>query len=219
MRRACPPASTTPRARVIRQEPRSSWATQDGSYGLGSVQCQRVPRAQLRGLVVAARRRRHLRFGSGVEPPTGWRAPIPELPGKRVSSAGASSGTGVAVADLLACEGASLALSARRASGLEVAARGVREHGGTAHAIVATWASARRPSAPSPRRWLRSAASTSSSPTPPRRSSGASRTARPYDFDRTVDAAFRGVVDVIRAALPHLERTGGPIVVAGSIAG
>ena len=41
----------------------------------------------------------------------------------------------------------------------------------------------------------------------------------PADFDRTLAIAFVGAVDTIRAALPAVERSGGVIVVVGSVAG
>jgi NAD(P)-dependent dehydrogenase (short-subunit alcohol dehydrogenase family)/uncharacterized protein YndB with AHSA1/START domain len=41
----------------------------------------------------------------------------------------------------------------------------------------------------------------------------------PDDFDATVVNTFTGTVNTVRAALPHLERSGGAMVVVGSIAG
>ena len=41
----------------------------------------------------------------------------------------------------------------------------------------------------------------------------------PDDFDATVDTVLGGTVNTIRAALPHLERSHGAVVVLGSIAG
>jgi NAD(P)-dependent dehydrogenase (short-subunit alcohol dehydrogenase family) len=41
----------------------------------------------------------------------------------------------------------------------------------------------------------------------------------PKDFDRVVEVTFRGAVDTIRLSLPHLERSGGALVVVGSVAG
>ncbi|HEU5143242.1 MAG TPA: SDR family NAD(P)-dependent oxidoreductase [Solirubrobacterales bacterium] len=38
------------------------------------------------------------------------------------------------------------------------------------------------------------------------------------DFDRVVDVSFRSVVDTARAVLPHLETSGGSLVVIGSMA-
>jgi NAD(P)-dependent dehydrogenase (short-subunit alcohol dehydrogenase family) len=43
------------------------------------------------------------------------------------------------------------------------------------------------------------------------------REVHPDDFDRTVDVTFRGAVDVIRAALPHLRESRGTIVATGSL--
>ena len=41
----------------------------------------------------------------------------------------------------------------------------------------------------------------------------------PDDFDATLANTFTGTVNTVRAALPHLERSGGTMVVVGSIAG
>jgi NAD(P)-dependent dehydrogenase (short-subunit alcohol dehydrogenase family) len=38
------------------------------------------------------------------------------------------------------------------------------------------------------------------------------------DFDRVVEVSFRGVVDTVRATLPHLEESGGSMIVVGSLA-
>ncbi len=149
----------------------------------------------------------------------GYRAPIPKLPGKRVLVTGASSGIGVAVADLFAREGASVALTARSADGLEVAARRVREHGGAAHVIVADLGER----AQAERAVAEAVAALGGLdvlvPNAAAMVFGRFAECEPEDFDRTMDVTFRGAVDVIRAALPHLERTGGAIVVTGSIAG
>ncbi|MDQ2675248.1 MAG: SDR family NAD(P)-dependent oxidoreductase, partial [Actinomycetota bacterium] len=42
---------------------------------------------------------------------------------------------------------------------------------------------------------------------------------KPEDFEATIDSVFLGTVNAIRASLPHLERTGGSVVVVGSVAG
>jgi NAD(P)-dependent dehydrogenase (short-subunit alcohol dehydrogenase family) len=39
------------------------------------------------------------------------------------------------------------------------------------------------------------------------------------DFDRVVEVTLRGTVDTVREVLPHLERSGGCLVVVGSVAG
>ena len=41
----------------------------------------------------------------------------------------------------------------------------------------------------------------------------------PDDFDATIENTFTGTVNTIRAALPHLERSAGTMVIVGSIAG
>ncbi|HEX2096801.1 MAG TPA: SDR family NAD(P)-dependent oxidoreductase [Solirubrobacterales bacterium] len=38
------------------------------------------------------------------------------------------------------------------------------------------------------------------------------------DFDRVLDVSFRSIVDTVRVALPHLEESGGSLVVVGSLA-
>src|SRR5215210_1045700 len=47
---------------------------------------------------------------------------------------------------------------------------------------------------------------------------GAFSATDPADFDRTLDVTLRGAVNTVRAALPHLEKTGGALVVVGSVA-
>jgi NAD(P)-dependent dehydrogenase (short-subunit alcohol dehydrogenase family) len=41
----------------------------------------------------------------------------------------------------------------------------------------------------------------------------------PADFDATIETTFIGAVNAIRSAMPHLERSGGSIVITGSIMG
>lgn len=41
---------------------------------------------------------------------------------------------------------------------------------------------------------------------------------KPEDFEATVDTVFIGTVNTVRAALPHLERSAGSLVVVGSVA-
>lgn len=139
-----------------------------------------------------------------------------DLHGARVLVTGASSGVGAAAAEAFSRAGADVALLARSAPGLEaVAARcpgrtlvlpadvtsqeamdmAVRsvedEWGGLDVAVSNAAAMVFGPFADVSKR----------------------------DFDRTVDATFLGAVNVIRAALPAVERTGGTVVVTGSING
>jgi NAD(P)-dependent dehydrogenase (short-subunit alcohol dehydrogenase family) len=139
-----------------------------------------------------------------------------DLHGARVLITGASSGVGAAAAEAFSRAGADVALLARSASGLEavaarcpgrtlvlpadvtsqeamdIAVRSVEDEWGGLDVAV---------------------------------SNAAAMVFGPFgavekkDFDRTVDATFLGAVNVIRAALPALERTGGTVVVTGSING
>lgn len=138
------------------------------------------------------------------------------LEGHRALVTGASSGIGAATAQLLAREGADVALLARSESGLlRVAARVVDEG---RQAIVLRADVADRPS-------LEAAVAEAA-----RQLGGldvvvvaaaAGAFGRfdeipPEDFDRCVRVSFGGAVDTIRAVLPELERTAGRLVVVGS---
>ncbi len=48
---------------------------------------------------------------------------------------------------------------------------------------------------------------------------GRFRDTSPRDFDRVVEVTFRGAVDTVREVVPHLERSGGSLVVVGSVGG
>jgi NAD(P)-dependent dehydrogenase (short-subunit alcohol dehydrogenase family) len=142
---------------------------------------------------------------------------MPLLPGRRVLITGASSGIGAAAAEVFAREGADLALVARSETGLEAVAARARAQGVRAYALPADLG-------------LRSevervveeavaalggldvllwnAASMAF---------GRFHEVAPEDFDRTIAITFTAAVDTVRAALPHLERSGGAIVATASI--
>ena len=144
---------------------------------------------------------------------------MPRLAGKRVLITGASSGVGVAAASAFAREGADLALLSRRREGLEVAARQARRFGGRAVVV---------PADVSDRAAVEAAVAEAV-----RELGGLDflvsnhagmlfgnfDEVSPEDFERTIDVTFLGAVNAIRAALPHLEASGGAIVVTGSIMG
>src|SRR3954470_12144895 len=147
--------------------------------------------------------------GSGTE--------VPALTGKRVLITGASSGIGAAAAAEFAREGADLALVARSREGLETVAARARADGVRAHVVVADLGSreaAERAVAESLAAlggldilvW--NAASMVF---------GRFSEVSADDFDRTMAVTFGGAVDTVRAALPHLEESGGTITVTGSI--
>ena len=131
--------------------------------------------------------------------------------------AGASSGVGFAAAEAFAREGADVALVARGRQGLEAAAARARTHGVTAHVVTADLgvraeAEHAVESAVSALggldvlAWNAGAMVYGQFPEVP-----------PQAFDRTMEVTFRGAVDTVRAALPHLEASAGTIVATGSI--
>jgi NAD(P)-dependent dehydrogenase (short-subunit alcohol dehydrogenase family) len=142
---------------------------------------------------------------------------MPALDHRRVLITGASSGVGVATAEAFARAGADLVLLARRREGLEVAARAARGYGATVHVV---------PADVSDRPALEAAIEEAVGllggldvlvSNHAGMVFGNFDEVAPEDFDRTIDVTFTGAVNAIRAALPHLERTGGSIVVTGSI--
>jgi NAD(P)-dependent dehydrogenase (short-subunit alcohol dehydrogenase family) len=142
---------------------------------------------------------------------------VPVLSGKRALVTGASSGIGAATAQLFAREGAEVALLARSRDGLEAVAARAREHGRPAHLIVADVgerAQVERAVAEAVAAMggldvlVTNAAATAY---------GSFAETPPEDFERTLRVTFLGMVDTIRAALPHLEASRGSIVVTSSI--
>lgn len=142
-----------------------------------------------------------------------------ELAGQRVLITGGSSGIGLATAEALAQEGAEVALLARNELGLAAAKRKLAEFGAEAVTVVADVTDREALAAAIDEVAtemggldvvVTSAASLSF---------GRFTETEPEDFDATVETVLGGTVETIRAALPHLERSHGAIVVVGSIAG
>jgi NAD(P)-dependent dehydrogenase (short-subunit alcohol dehydrogenase family)/uncharacterized protein YndB with AHSA1/START domain len=141
-----------------------------------------------------------------------------EVAGQRVLITGGSSGIGLAVAEALTGEGGQVALLARNELGLAAAKRKLAEEGAEAltfaadvtdrEALAAAVASAVNEMGGLDV-LITSAASLSF---------GRFTETDPEDFDATVETILGGTVDTVRAALPHLERSRGAIVVIGSIA-
>jgi len=139
------------------------------------------------------------------------------LEGKRVYITGASSGVGAAAADAFARQGADVALLARESEGLEVVAQRARSFGVRAFVIPADLGDraaveAAVAQAAAELGGLDVLVSNAASMV-----HGNFVDVAPEDFERTVAVTFLGAVNVIRAALPELERTAGTIVVTGSI--
>lgn len=141
-----------------------------------------------------------------------------EVGGQRILVTGGSSGIGLAVAEALAQEGAEVALLARNELGLAAAKRKLTEQGSEAVTLAAdvTDRDALTAAVEEAARALggldvvvTAAASLSF---------GRFVETDPADFEKTVETILGGTVDTIRAALPHLERSRGAVVVVGSIA-
>lgn len=142
-----------------------------------------------------------------------------ELAGQRVLITGGSSGIGLATAEALAQEGARVALLARNELGLAAAKRKLAQHGAEAVTV---------PADVTDREGLEAAIDEAAAAlggldvlvtSAASIAFGRFTETEPADFDATVDNVFGGTVDSIRAALPHLERSRGAVVVVGSIAG
>jgi short-subunit dehydrogenase len=141
---------------------------------------------------------------------------VGRLDGQRALVTGASSGIGAATAQLLAREGADVALLARGETGLLRVAARVQEEGRQAlvlRADVADRAALEASIAEAIRQLggldvvVVSAAAGAF---------GRFDEIPPEDFDRCVRVTLGGAVDAIRAVLPELERTAGRLVVVGS---
>jgi NAD(P)-dependent dehydrogenase (short-subunit alcohol dehydrogenase family) len=131
---------------------------------------------------------------------------------------GGNSGIGLATACRLAGRGARVAVLARNREGLDAAARQTAEAGREclAYAVDITDAEALRKGvgeAVEALGGLDVAVANAGTST-----YGRFRDTRAEDFDRVVELTFGGVVDTVRAVLPHLESSGGSLVVVGSLA-
>src|SRR5919199_918814 len=140
--------------------------------------------------------------------------PAPRLRGRRVLITGASSGVGRAAARSFGAEGARLALVARSRQALEDV---VAEHRLDAVVLPADLGSRAEAQAA-----VRDAVAALGGLDVVVSNAGVAvfghvLEVHPDDFDRTVDVTFRGAVDVIREALPHLRASRGTIVATGSL--
>lgn len=136
----------------------------------------------------------------------------------RVLVTGASSGIGMATAIEFGRDGASVALLARSRDGLDRAAEAVREAGGTA--VVS-------PADVTDRIALEAAVERAAAELGGLDVAVVNAAAAAYgaftetaadDFERTLAVTLGGAVDTIRLVLPHLEDSGGSLIVVGSVA-
>jgi NAD(P)-dependent dehydrogenase (short-subunit alcohol dehydrogenase family) len=142
---------------------------------------------------------------------------VRDLRGQRVLITGASSGVGCATAEAFARAGSDVALLARSRTGLEAVAERVRAHGVQAHVVTCDLGRREQTEAAVAEAvealgGLDVLVSNAASMV-----FGHFHEVAPEDFARTMDVTFMGAVDVIRAALPHLERSDGAIVATGSV--
>ncbi|HEX5146525.1 MAG TPA: SDR family NAD(P)-dependent oxidoreductase, partial [Conexibacter sp.] len=138
------------------------------------------------------------------------------LDGTRALVTGASSGIGAASAQLLAREGADVALLARGEAGLRRVALRVEREGRRAVVV---------PADVGERAAVEAAVARAASElggldvvvvAAAAGAFGRFAETPPEDFDRCVRVSLGGAVDTIRAALPELQRTNGRLVVIGS---
>jgi NAD(P)-dependent dehydrogenase (short-subunit alcohol dehydrogenase family)/uncharacterized protein YndB with AHSA1/START domain len=141
-----------------------------------------------------------------------------EIAGQRVLVTGGSSGIGLAVAEMLAEEGAEVALLARNELGLAAAKRKLAEGGAEALTLSADVTDREALSAAVEEAARQLGGLDVVVTAAVGVSFGRFVETDPGDFDGTVETVLGGTVDTVRAALPHLERSRGAVVVIGSIA-
>jgi NAD(P)-dependent dehydrogenase (short-subunit alcohol dehydrogenase family) len=129
---------------------------------------------------------------------------------------GASSGVGAATAQLLAREGADVALLARRDEGLRAVARRVEHEGSRALTLPADVGD-RGALGPAVERAVAEFGRIDIAVVAAAAGAfGRFEEIPPADFERCISVTLIGAVDTIRAVLPHLERSRGRLVVVGS---
>jgi NAD(P)-dependent dehydrogenase (short-subunit alcohol dehydrogenase family)/uncharacterized protein YndB with AHSA1/START domain len=153
-----------------------------------------------------------------LEAPPSPPSRAPGNAGRRVLVTGGSSGIGLASAKALAREGARVVLLARGEQGLVAAEQRLREQGADVRTVSADVAD---------RAGLEAAVEEAAAKlggldlvvcAAAGSAFGRFTEIEPDDFDATVATVLGGAVNTIRVALPHLERSGGALVVVGSIA-
>src|SRR4051794_14258504 len=137
------------------------------------------------------------------------------LEGKAVLITGASSGVGDCAARAFAAAGADVALSARSVDGLERAASRVRAHGRRAVVVPADLTDRAAVEAAVERAVAELGRLDLLVPAAAIVVFGSFGEVEADDFERVVQTSLIGVVDLVRAALPALERSGGAVVAPG----
>jgi NAD(P)-dependent dehydrogenase (short-subunit alcohol dehydrogenase family) len=139
------------------------------------------------------------------------------LDGKVALITGASQGVGFAAAEAFAAAGCDVAVVARGKAGLDKSAARVRRYGRRAVVLPADVTDQEEMDAAVGRCVAELGALDVLVP------NAAATVFGPFDqvskeqFDKVVDVTFHGYVNVIRAGLPQLQRSGGVVVATGSI--
>lgn len=140
-----------------------------------------------------------------------------DLQGKAVLITGASSGVGLSAAEAFAAAGADVAVLARSRPGLERAAKRIRAQGRRAAIVPADLTDREAVGAAVAQAIEELGALHVLVPCAALTVYGSFEEVEADDFDRVIDVTFLGAVNVVRTALPELERTRGAIVAMGSL--
>ncbi len=142
---------------------------------------------------------------------------MPELLNKVVLISGASSGVGLSAAEEFARAGCDVAVMARSLPGLEEAAASVRRQGRRALVLQCDVSDQAAVDAAVARVEAELGGLHVIVPNAAVTVFGPFKDVPKEDFDRVIEVTFLGVVNLIRAALPALERHAGQIVATGSL--
>jgi NAD(P)-dependent dehydrogenase (short-subunit alcohol dehydrogenase family) len=141
----------------------------------------------------------------------------PSLHGKVVLITGASSGVGYAAAEEFARAGCDVAVLARSEDGLQRAAAAAAAHGVRTLVLPCDVTDTEKLQESVDRVEAELGALDILVPNHAMTIYGPFREVSKEEFDRVVHITFLGVVDIVRASLPALERSGGKIVATGSL--
>ena len=136
----------------------------------------------------------------------------------RVLITGASSGIGAETARRLAERGDDVALVARAREGLDKVANAIRDQGGFAVVETADVTDREQIEQAVDRAAAQLGGLDAVIVNAGAAAYGLFLDTSPEDFERTLAVTFTGAVNTVRAALPHLEATGGTLGATGSVA-
>jgi NADP-dependent 3-hydroxy acid dehydrogenase YdfG len=138
---------------------------------------------------------------------------------ERVLITGASGGIGMATAEAFGSRGASVALLARGLEGLERSANAVSQAGGNPVVVTADVTDREALDRAVGEAALQMGGMDVAVVNAAAATYGPFAATDPDEFDRCIEVTLNGAVNTIRSVMPHLEKTGGTLVVVGSAAG